>query len=199
MFEILLSSNNNHKLEEYRKMLEPHGIKVYSLKEKNIIDDAEEDGDSYFANSLIKAKSVSRFTSMPIISDDSGLEVHSLNNFPGIHTARFAKQCGGNAYANFEIIKKLNDFENKDADFKCVITLLNVSDEPIQFLGICPGKILEKPYGEHGFGYDPIFYSYEANVPFGLAEENIKNKYSHRAKAVEQLLKYLKENNLIKE
>ena len=82
MFEILLSSNNNHKLEEYRKMLEPHGIKVYSLKEKNIIDDAEEDGDSYFANSLIKAKSVSRFTSMPSTADDSGLEVHSLNNFP---------------------------------------------------------------------------------------------------------------------
>ena len=101
-------------------------------------------------------------------------------------------------YRNVKDLAKEVD-ENKDADFKCVITLLNVSNEPIQFLGICPGKILEKPYGEHGFGYDPIFYSYEANVPFGLAEENIKNKYSHRAKAVEQLLKYLKENNLIKE
>lgn len=197
MFEILLSSNNAHKLHEYRCMLEPYGIKVLSLKDKGIVDDADENGTTYFENSLIKAKSVGRFTNMPIIADDSGLEVVALGDFPGLHTARFAKECGGNEFANPELIKRLKDFDDKSANFKCVITLLNVDKEPKQFLGVCPGKILDKVYGEGGFGYDPIFYSNEADVAFGLASEDVKNRFSHRAKAVELLVKYLQDSKLI--
>ncbi|MCQ3034731.1 MAG: RdgB/HAM1 family non-canonical purine NTP pyrophosphatase [Bacilli bacterium] len=197
MFEILLSSNNAHKLHEYRCMLEPFGIKVLSLKDKGIVDDADENGSTYFENSLIKAKSVGRFTDMPIIADDSGLEVVALGNFPGLHTARFAKDCGGNEFANPEIIKRLKKYDDKSANFMCVITLLNVDKEPVQFLGVCPGVILDKVYGEGGFGYDPIFFSNEANIAFGLASEEIKNRFSHRAKAVQQLVKYLQDTNRI--
>ena len=74
---------------------------------------------------------------------------------------------------------------------------MNVEDKPVQFKGICKGKILDEPVGEGGFGYDPIFYSDEAKMAFGIAPAEVKNKYSHRAKAVEQLIKYLKNKELI--
>ena len=148
-------------------------------------------------DTALKAKALAEFTKMPVIADDSGLNVVALNNFPGIHSSRFADSCGGNKFANPELIKKLEPYEDKSAFFTCVITLLNVEDKPLVFKGICPGRILPKPEGEGGFGYDPIFYSDEAKMCFGTAPEEVKNKYSHRAKAMEQLVAYLKSKNLI--
>ncbi len=197
MFDLLVATNNAHKIHEYEVMFSKYNIKVHSPKELNIFEDPVEDGESYEENSLIKAKTLAKHTTMAVIADDSGLNVVALNNFPGIHSSRFASSLGGNKIANLELIKKLEPFSDKSAFFSCVITLMNVEDKPVQFKGICKGKILEKPYGEGGFGYDPIFYSDEAKMPFGLASEEIKNKYSHRALALNQLIKYLKENKLI--
>jgi len=197
MFDLLVASNNQHKIKEYQEMFLGYEVKVHSPKELNIYVNPEENGESYEANSLIKAKALAEHTKMPVIADDSGLNVVALNNFPGIHSSRYADSYGGNAVANLKLIEKLAEFPDKSAFFTCVITLLNVEEKPVVFKGICPGRILDKPQGEGGFGYDPIFYSNEAKQCFGTAPEEIKNKYSHRAKAMEQLIEYLKSKNLI--
>ena len=197
MFDLLVASNNAHKIKEYQEMFSGYEVKVHSPKELGINVNPDENGTTYEENYLIKAKALAEFTKMPVIADDSGLNVVALNNFPGIHSSRFADSWGGNAVANLKLIEKLREFPDKSAFFTCVITLLNVEDKPIVFKGICPGKILDKPKGEGGFGYDPIFYSNEAKQCFGTAGEEIKNKYSHRAKAMEQLIKYLSSKNLI--
>ncbi len=197
MFDLLVATNNDHKIHEYEEMFSPYGIKVHSPKELGIHVDPDENGTTFEANSLIKAEALQKFTKMPLIADDSGLCVHALNDFPGLHTARFAKENGGNAIANLKLIEMLKDYEDKSANFVCVITLLNVEDHPIVFKGICEGKILDKPQGEHGFGYDPIFYSNEAKICFGIAKEEIKNTFSHRALALKQLLNYLKSKHFI--
>lgn len=197
MFNLLVASNNPHKIHEYQEMFSGYEVKVHSPKELGINVNPDENGETYEANSLIKAKALAEFTKMPVIADDSGLNVVALDNFPGIHSSRFADSCGGNKYANPKLIEKLRGFSDKSAFFTCVITLLNVEENPVVFKGICPGKILDKPEGEGGFGYDPIFYSEEARQCFGTAPEEIKNKYSHRAKAMEQLINYLKKKSLI--
>ena len=197
MFDLLVASNNQHKIKEYQEMFEGYDVKVHSPKEVGINVNPNETGTTYEENSLIKAKALAEFTKMPIIADDSGLNVVALDNFPGIHSSRFADSWGGNAVANLKLIEKLAGFPDKSAFFTCVITLLNVEEKPVIFKGICPGRILDKPEGEGGFGYDPIFYSDEAKQCFGTAGEEIKNKYSHRAKAMEQLIKYLNSKSLI--
>ena len=197
MFDLLVASNNLHKIKEYQEMFSGYEVKVHSPKELGINVNPDENGTTYEENSLIKAKALAEFTKMPVIADDSGLNVVALNNFPGIHSSRFADSWGGNQVANLKLIEKLQEFSDKSAFFTCVITLMNVEDKPVVFKGICPGKILDKPEGEAGFGNDPIFYSNEAKQCFGTAPEEIKNKYSHRAKAMEQLIEYLKSKNLI--
>ena len=197
MFDLLVATNNAHKIHEYEEMFKDFNIKVHSPKELGIHEDPNEDGDSYEANSLIKAAALAKHTKMAVIADDSGLNVVALNNFPGIHSSRFASSLGGNIVANLELIKKLEPYKDKSAFFACVITLMNVEDKPVQFKGICKGYILDKPHGSGGFGYDPIFFSNEANMPFGEAPEEIKNKFSHRALALQKLIAYLKDKKLI--
>lgn len=196
--KLLIASNNAHKIKEFREMFSKYNVEVFSPNDLDIHVNPVEDGETYEANSLIKAKALAEFTDMPIIADDSGLNVVALNNFPGINSSRFADSKGGNKFANPALIEMLKPYEDKSAFFACVITLLNVEDKPVVFKGICPGHIMDKPDGENGFGYDPIFFSNEANCSFGTCPEEIKNKYSHRAKALEQLLNYLKNKNLLK-
>lgn len=197
MFELVVATNNAHKVKEYEEMFLGYNIKFYSMKDLGIKCDPEENGTSYEENSLIKASALAKLTKLPVIADDSGLNVVALGNFPGIYSSRFADSFGGNKVANLELIKRLEPFKDKSAFFTCIITLMNVEDKPLQFKGICEGHILDKPVGEGGFGYDPIFYSKEAKMAFGEASPEIKNKYSHRAKAVEKLINYLKDKGLI--
>ena len=197
MFELVVATNNAHKIKEYQEMFLGYNIKFYSMKDLGIKCDPAEDGSTYEENSLIKASALAKLTKLPVIADDSGLNVVALDNFPGIYSSRYADSFGGNKVANLELIKKLKPYKDKSAFFACLITLMNVDDKPVQFKGICKGKILDEPIGEGGFGYDPIFYSDEAKMAFGIAPAEVKNKYSHRAKAVEQLIKYLKNKELI--
>lgn len=197
MFELVVATNNAHKVKEYQEMFLGYDIKFYSMKDLGIVCNPEENGKTYEENSLIKASALAKLTKLPVIADDSGLNVVALNNFPGIYSSRYADSYGGNKVANLELIKKLKPYQDKSAFFACLITLMNVEEKPVQFKGICRGKILDKPVGEGGFGYDPIFYSNEAKIAFGEASPEIKNKYSHRAKAVGQLIEYLKNKRLI--
>ena len=196
-YEIILATNNKHKLKEVREILSPHNVIVYGLSDLNIkLPEVEENGKTYYDNALIKASAVQKFTNMPIISDDSGLEITALNNEPGLHSARYAESLGGHDNAIKEILKRLEDKEDRSARFVCDIVLLNVEKKPLLFEGIAEGTIAKEKMGEGGFGYDPIFISKETGECFALMKEE-KNTVSHRAKALNKLLIYLKINGFV--
>ena len=196
-YEIILATNNKHKLKEVREILSPHKIVVYGLSDLNIkLPEVEENGTTYYENALIKAKAVQAFTTMPIIADDSGLEITALNNEPGLHSARYAESLGGHDNAIKEILRRLEDKEDRSARFVCDIVLLNADPKPLLFEGIAKGKIAKEKMGEGGFGYDPVFISDETGECFALMQEN-KNTVSHRAKALKKLLTYLRINGFV--
>ena len=196
-YEIILASNNAHKLKEVREILCPHGIIVYSLNDVNLKpEDVEENADSYYGNALIKAESVAKLTTMPIIADDSGLEIEAMDNKPGLYSARFAKDCGGHEKAFEVIFDRVK--ENRKARFVCDIVLLNVEEKPLLFEGITNGVIADKVYGEGGFGYDPIFVCEETGKTYAEMPQNEKNQFSHRGKALKKLITYLLVNGKIK-
>lgn len=195
-FELLVATNNAHKLQEIRQILSPHKITVYGIKDLNIsTGEIIENGNNYFENALIKAKALQKVTKMPVIADDSGLEIKELNNMPGLHSARYAEECGGHDKA---IDKILDDLKDKDrtARFVCDIVLVNVEDKPLLFEGIVPGRIGKEKDGKAGFGYDPIFICDELNKSYASLSQEEKNRVSHRGKALKKLLTYLKINGL---
>lgn len=191
METIALATNNEGKVKEYLSLLAPLGVKVIRPRDLGIEVDPKEDGNTYRENAAIKAKAIRPYTSLPILADDSGLEIDSLGNFPGLKTARFAKEQGGFP-AVFSKVFSLLEGKRREARFVCCIAFIPENeDTPLFFEGICPGRILEEPVGLNGFGYDPIFFSEEINAPLGIAEESIKDKISHRGKACAKLLDYL--------
>lgn len=197
-YEIVLATNNKHKLQEVREILSPKGIIVYGLSDLQLVpEEVEENGNTYAENALIKAKAVQKLTNLPIIADDSGIEILAMDNKPGLHTARYAKDNGGFS-AVFDVILKNLEGKDRTARFMCTIVLLNVDKNPLVFEGIVPGKIAEEPYGEGGFGYDPIFVADEIGMTYAEAPQQIKNKVSHRGKALLKLITYLRINQLIK-
>lgn len=197
-YEIILATNNKHKLKEVREILSPHKIVVYGLSDlSSKLEDVVENGKTYAENALIKAKAVQKITTMPIISDDSGLEITALNNEPGLHSARYASSLGGHDNAIKEILKRLEDKEDRSARFVCDIVLLNVDKKPLIFEGVAEGTIAKEKAGEGGFGYDPIFISKETGTCFGTMKDNEKNTVSHRAKALKKLLTYLRINGFV--
>ena len=197
-YEIILATNNKHKLQEVREILSPHHIVVYGLSDlSSKLEDVNENGKTYAENALIKAKAVQKITTMPIISDDSGLEITALNNEPGLHSARYASSLGGHDNAIKEILNRLEDKKDRSARFVCDIVLLNVEDKPLVFEGVAEGTIAKEKAGEGGFGYDPIFINKETGKCFGLMSQEEKNTVSHRAKALKKLLTYLRINGFV--
>ncbi|MCR5491746.1 MAG: RdgB/HAM1 family non-canonical purine NTP pyrophosphatase [Bacilli bacterium] len=186
--EICLATNNKGKLREYREILAPMGFVIYSLSDLNLDIDPDETGTTYRENSYIKAKAVAEAVNMPVISDDSGLEVNALDKFPGLKSSRFAKEYGGYPSVFDELNRRLEGKEDRSGQFVCCICYLESKDaKPLYFEGECPGIILPKAVGDHGFGYDPIFHSTELDMPLGVAPEEDKNRISHRAKAIKKL------------
>lgn len=198
-YELILATNNAHKLKEVREILSPHKITVYGLNDLNLHpEDVDENADTYAGNALIKAQSIQKLTTMPIIADDSGMEIEALDNQPGLHSARFADQHGGHANAIQSILQELKKKDNRKARFVCDIILVNEDEKPLLFEGIVDGHIAEEPFGEGGFGYDPIFVADELNKTYAEMTQEEKNKVSHRGKALKKLLTYLKINGKAK-
>lgn len=190
--EICLATSNAGKLLEFREILAPMGFIIYSPKDLNIISEPLENGSNYRENAYIKALDLAKKVPFPVIADDSGLEIEALGNEPGLHTARYAKENGGFPSVFDVVLKRLEGQTNRKAAFHCSICYLaSPTSQPLYFDGVCPGYILHAPHGENGFGYDPIFHSEEADIDFGVAEEEIKNAYSHRGKAIAKLKVFL--------
>ena len=190
--DIVVASNNKHKIDEYRQIFSEFNINVLSLKDVGIVCDAEEVGLTFEENSLLKAKECAKYTTLPVLADDSGLIVDSLPEYLGVKTAR---EFGENTPYPTKWVNVMNLLENteRDARFVCCMTILNLEKEPLVFLGRCYGSIALTPSGNNGFGYDPIFIPRGYNMTFADIPEEEKNKISHRGLASQKMIEYLKE------
>ena len=184
--KIVLASNNKNKLREIREILDPLGFEVLSQSEAGADIEAEENGKTFAENAYIKAKAAYDLTGLPVIADDSGLEVDALNGAPGIYSARYAPEGQRKA----RILEELKDVpdEKRGASFTCCICYINSEGTAHYFTGQCFGKIGYECRGTNGFGYDPIFMYGEKSFAEISPEE--KNSISHRARALIQLKEY---------
>lgn len=188
--KICFATNNKHKLEELQKSI-GDSIELISLKQLNFEDEIPETGITLEANSLQKAKYIWDRFQIPTIADDTGLGVEALDGRPGVYSARYAgENCSSEDNMN-KLLEELEGEGNRSSVFKTVVTYLN-GDEIHQFEGVCEGSIREKKSGEDGFGYDPIFQPKGFNVTFAELTIDDKNKISHRGKAVQKLVEFIK-------
>lgn len=190
--EILIATNNQHKIKEYQEIFNQFNIKVLSLKDLGIVCDPEETGETFEENSLIKARECAKYTNKIILADDSGLIINQLPDILGVKSSRFLGEDTPYEIKRKEVIKRLEGKDRK-ASFVCCITILNMEKEPLVFKGECFGRISEKEEGNQGFGYDPIFIPDSYEKTFASLGDEVKNKISHRGIASSKLVEYLKE------
>lgn len=201
MKKIILASNNAHKIEEIRKILEGLPFEIKSLKDENINIDIEEDGNTFEENAKKKASEIANFLKnrgekeFIVMADDSGLEVDYLNGEPGIYSARYAGEHGNDKKNNEKLLKELKGVpkEKRGAQFVCQIVLVNENDKYLSIRGEVRGRILEELSGKEGFGYDPLFFYAPLNKTFGELSSEEKNSVSHRACALKELKNRIKE------
>lgn len=192
--DLIVASNNKGKIKEYKNILEPLGFNVYSQSEKDINIEVEETGTTFEENALLKAKAIFDITHNYVISDDSGLEVESLNNEPGLYSARY-KGLKTEEERRKCILDQLDGNTNRTARFICCICFIDIDGNHHIFKGVWNGNISYKEEGTNGFGYDPIFISNDSNGKTTASMPiEFKEKYSHRALATKQLLEYLKKS-----
>lgn len=192
MEKLFVATSNAHKLEEIREILKLYGIERELVCPASFDDHDEpvEDGKSFKDNALIKARYWFNKYHLPTIADDSGLTIHFFNEFPGIYSARFMQN-----YSYFEknswILKGMKNEGDREAKFHCVIAYINENTEEC-FEGILQGEIADSIKGEHGFGYDPIFFLPELNKTTSELSPEEKNRLSHRSLALRKWAEYVK-------
>lgn len=192
--EVLLATGNQHKAEEFQ-------ILTSQSEQLNIVAaphsiDVVEDGQTYFENAFKKAEGYFKEFKRPVLSDDSGIDVESIPDELGIHSARF----GGDGLTDKDramlLLKKLGDSDKRKAKFTCVLCLYISPDEYYFFEGHLPGKIGKQYQGDGGFGYDPVFHPEKGDSSITIAEqEDWKMKNSHRASALKFLMDFFQTNN----
>ena len=184
---LLIASNNKHKIKEIKEILQNKFENIYSLQEMGIDVDVEETGLTFEENAIIKAREIAKISNMVTLADDSGLEVYALSNEPGVYSARYAGEPCCDYNNNELLLKNLASKKDRKARFVSVVALYYNENKIITATGFCEGEILQEYRGENGFGYDPLFYSYDLNATFAEAVAQEKNGISHRAKALKLL------------
>ena len=197
-----MATNNEHKLKEVRQILDYKDILIKGLEEMGCYDDIPETADTLEGNALLKARYMYSHYGVDCFADDTGLEVEALDGQPGVFTARFGQMNGyGNSHdadANMQcLLDKLKGKENRKARFRTVIALVCEGKEYI-FEGIVEGEILTEKSGQEGFGYDPIFSPEGKGISFAEMSAEEKNQISHRGRAVEKLIAWLKKEYIYK-
>jgi len=187
---IVFASNNKNKIKEIKNQL-PASIELVSLEDIGCFEDIPETANTIEGNAQLKANYVTERYQLPCFADDTGLEIAALNNEPGVYSARYAG-AAKDINANMDLVlTKLQDIENRAAQFKTVIAL-NLNGQSHLFTGIVKGTITTEKMGTEGFGYDPIFQPAGFDNTFAEMTLDEKSKISHRAKAVDELLFFLK-------
>lgn len=187
--DIIIATNNAHKVEEFKRILTPLGFNVFSLKDKNIKIDVEENGTTFEENAIIKAKAIYDIVKLPVIADDSGLCVDALNGEPGIFSARYGGKDLDQHSKNSLILKRLEGVENRSARFVCAIAYIDLKGEIHTFVANCEGSIGYEEKGKNGFGYDPLFMVGDKSFSEVSSEE--KDLLSHRGKANKMLCEFI--------
>ena len=186
--ELVLASHNAGKLKELQAML-GDAVRVRSVGEFSDVE-PEETGLSFIENAILKARNAARVSGLPALADDSGLAVDYLCGAPGIYSARYA-DGQGDAANNAKLLEALGDVPDAErgAQFVCALALVRHADDPLPIIceGLWHGRILRAPRGEHGFGYDPLFWVPEQNCASAEMLPADKNRLSHRARAMAQL------------
>lgn len=192
MMKLIIASNNKGKIREYKQLLEQFGYDVVSQREAGINIEVEETGTTFAENSALKARAIYEITKCAVLADDSGLVVDALGGEPGVYSARYGG-CDNDTDRVALILSKMKDVKDDDrtAHFVCTIYFIKPSGEEIAVEGRVYGKIGYEPLGENGFGYDPIFM-YEGKS-FAQVSAETKNSVSHRANALNKLVRELKE------
>lgn len=194
MKKLVLSTRNQHKIKEVEAILNEcltSPVVLLSLDDIGLTSEIEENGTTFEENALIKARAAYENSGIPAIADDSGLTVTALGGAPGIYSARYASLDGRDAYDNENnllLLKNLEDKEDRSAAYVCSIAYVGDKGE-FTVRGEAHGKILREAQGNGGFGYDPYFFSDDANACFGVISAEEKNKYSHRRRALEAFAK----------
>lgn len=196
MKEIILASNNVNKINEIGNLLSSFNVKIRSLKELNLGDPIE-DGKNFEENALIKAEFGFRETGLPTLADDSGFCIDSLNDFPGLCSARFAEACGSYEEA-FRILDKCINPKNKKAHFVTYLAFVykdnNGNIVKNTFEGKIDGKFVYPGRGNNGFAYCPVFLPNGYNQTFGEIENEVRKNMNHRKIALDKFLKFFEEN-----
>ena len=194
--KVVLASKNKHKLVEISKITEKFDMELVLQSELGVDIDVEENGTTFEENSFIKAEAVMKATGLPALADDSGIAVDALNGEPGIYSARYGFDDTLDDWGRLQLLLKNTEHVpdgQRQAQFVCVITMVTPDGKTIQARGEIHGELLRQPFGENGFGYDPIFYY----PPYGKTTAEMspeeKNQVSHRANALKVFYEKLKE------
>jgi XTP/dITP diphosphohydrolase len=194
--KIIFATNNQHKVDEIRAALPSH-FEIITLKEAGIDIDIPEPHDTLEKNAEEKAATIYHLTDTDCFSEDTGLEVFSLNGEPGVHSARYAGEEKSFQNNIDKLLFNLKDTGDRTAQFRTVICLI-MEGEINFFEGICKGRIIAEQKGEKGFGYDPVFVPDGVEKTFAEMDMKEKNEYSHRRKAVDKLVSFLNQTDLNK-
>ncbi len=192
--ELIFASNNSHKVTEINNIL-GNSFVLKGLKDTGITEEIPETSTTLEGNAMQKAKYVFARTGEDVFADDTGLEVESLNGLPGVHSARFAgEDKDSNANIN-KLLSMLSGKDNRNARFRTVIALI-IGGEEYLFEGSVEGTIISERRGGEGFGYDPVFVPVGYDTTFAEMPLSEKNKISHRARAFEELRRFLMNRNI---
>ena len=199
MATLVLASGNRKKLEEMNAILAPLDMTLVPQSEFDV-PEAEETGLTFVENAILKARNAARHTGLPAIADDSGLEVDALNGAPGIYSARFSGVGASDAKNNALLVEMLGDLPDapRTARYQALLVLMRHAEDPTPLVcqGSWEGEIVLEPRGEFGFGYDPHFQiSGDGRTAAEMPPEE-KNRVSHRARALQQLIAQLREHPL---
>ena len=198
--DIVIASNNQGKIKEIKDFYKKLKINFFSLKDFPALQKIKEGSGTYEKNAIQKAIKVSEFTRMISLADDSGIEIDALGGKPGIVSARFAGKGISDRERNLKILKLLENIpeSSRKAKFVCIIAIVKPDRSSYIVKGICKGMIAKKPRGKSGFGYDPIFIFPRYNKTFAEMGIDLKNRISHRGKALrkaEKILERILKNN----
>ena len=193
MSTIVLATGNQGKVKELANLLSSHNIEVVPQSNFNV-PDVPETGTTFIENAIIKARHAAKITGLPAIADDSGLEVDALKGAPGIYSARFAGQGASDDDNTDKLLAELTDVadEQRTARFHCVLVYMEHELDPTPVIchGVWEGSITREKMGEQGFGYDPVFWQADLEQTSAQLSRELKNKLSHRGKALAQLVKH---------
>ncbi len=184
---LVLATLNQGKVSEFKELLSDFDVEIKGLQDFGPLSPVIEDGETFEENAYKKAHFTAKMLGFPVLADDSGLMVEALGGSPGVHSARYAGEGASDEENNLKLLEAMKGVENRKAAFKCVIMIAVPSGPALSYDGICEGEITHEMKGDHGFGYDPVFYYPPLKKTFAQMSIEEKNRVSHRGRAMSQL------------